>query len=244
MGSASPLKTITLGHQNCKVIGRLFRLWDAINMKSKFPDPLISIDGVLLDEDVKGYVYMFTDVAAIDIKNKSHIYHHQSYMLQFKHSTKVHQLETRGSDIPKFSFNFCPFDKLPEKATFAKPLQGNTFIAFLLLMITVCEQTQEIRLWGKHGETFDEEAVLKKSQEGIVVAIFAGLAAGSFLGTTQVSSTSTTKVYIDLDIPEVKTYQTSYQWESPPLQQQLPQVIRLSPVQAAGKLYTLEQISN
>ncbi|WVZ93004.1 hypothetical protein U9M48_039027 [Paspalum notatum var. saurae] len=96
MVSASPLKSITLGQQSCKVIGRLLRLWDAINMKSRFPDPLISIDGVLLDEDgtvvqisvpkkfqkqfrpllAKGNVYMFTDVAAIDIKNKSHIYHH------------------------------------------------------------------------------------------------------------------------------------------------------------------------
>lgn len=44
-------------------------------------------------------------------------------MLQFKHITKVHRLETRGTNIPKFSFNFCPFDNLPEKDTFAKPLQ-------------------------------------------------------------------------------------------------------------------------
>ncbi|KAJ1258816.1 hypothetical protein BS78_10G103800 [Paspalum vaginatum] len=91
---------------------------------------------------------------------------------------------------------------------------------------------------------------------------------------TQVSSTSATKIYIDLDIPEAKRYQirsiiilqapismptqfnpykyvptifssmlSSYQWESPPLQQKLPQVIRLALVQAAGKLYTLEKIS-
>ncbi|KAJ1258817.1 hypothetical protein BS78_10G103900 [Paspalum vaginatum] len=134
-------------------------------MKSKFPNPLISIDGVLSDKDgsmvqvsvpkkfhpilPEGYVYMFTDIAAVDVQNKSHIYHHQNYMLQFKQSTKVHQLETRGADIPKFSFNFCPFDKLPENDTFAKPLHVNK---------------HEIRLWGQHGETFDEGAVLKKSE--------------------------------------------------------------------------------
>jgi hypothetical protein len=36
----------------------------------------------------------------------------------------------------------------------------------------------------------------------------------------------------------------SYKWASPPLQQQLPQVVPLSPIQAAGKLYTLQEISS
>ncbi|XP_024312826.1 uncharacterized protein LOC106865880 isoform X2 [Brachypodium distachyon] len=51
MDSTTTLKSITLGQQSCKVFGRLLRIWDAVNMKSKFPDPLISIDGVILDED-------------------------------------------------------------------------------------------------------------------------------------------------------------------------------------------------
>ncbi|VAI01092.1 unnamed protein product [Triticum turgidum subsp. durum] len=120
-------------------------------------------------------------------------------MLQFKHITKVHRLETRGTNIPKFSFNFCPFDNLPEKDTFVKPLQDiigvishvgpfdyasqtSTNKLRKIKIRNLDEQTQEIRLWGHHGETFDEEVVLEKSQEGIVVGIFAGLATGSFLG--------------------------------------------------------------
>lgn len=77
----------------------------------------------------EGYVYIFTDVAAVDVKNKTHIYHHQNYMLLFKHNTKVHRLESRGANIPKFSFSFCPFDKLEEKENNAKPLQGNNYIS-------------------------------------------------------------------------------------------------------------------
>jgi replication factor A1 len=80
----------------------------------------------------EGHVYMFTDVAAVDIKNKTYIYHHQNYMLQFKHSTKVHRLETRGANIPNFSFKFCPFDKLPEMDIMARPLQGNICFPFFL----------------------------------------------------------------------------------------------------------------
>jgi replication factor A1 len=73
----------------------------------------------------EGHVYMLTDVAAVDKKNKTYVYHHQSYMLQFKQSTKVHRLETRGVNIPKFSFKFCPYDKLAEMDIMARPLQGS-----------------------------------------------------------------------------------------------------------------------
>ena len=60
MESTTALKTITLGQQSCKVFGRLLRLWDAINMKSKFADPLISIDGILLDEYVSpSLIFLF-----------------------------------------------------------------------------------------------------------------------------------------------------------------------------------------
>jgi hypothetical protein len=55
MDSTAALETITLGQHNCKVFGHLLRLWDAVNVKSKFADPLISIDGVLLDEHVRTY---------------------------------------------------------------------------------------------------------------------------------------------------------------------------------------------
>lgn len=122
-------------------------------------------------------------------------------MLQFKHSTKVHRLESRGTDIPKFSFKFCPFDKLPEMNTLAKPLQDVLGVIShvgpfdyasptssnklrIIKIRNLDEQTQEIRLWGHHGETFDEQTVFRKAQEGIVVGIFAGVTASDFLGTS------------------------------------------------------------
>lgn len=80
-----------------------------------------------------GCVYMFVDVNTADIKNKKYIYHHQKYMLQFKSSTKVHHLESRGSSIPNYGFEFCPFDQIPSKSRISKPLIGNTCIFYLLL---------------------------------------------------------------------------------------------------------------
>uniref|UniRef100_A0A0E0ATA0 Replication protein A OB domain-containing protein n=1 Tax=Oryza glumipatula TaxID=40148 RepID=A0A0E0ATA0_9ORYZ len=105
------------------------------------------------------------------------------------------------------------------------------------------EQTQEVLLWGQYGESFNEAVTLEKSKEGIVVIIFAGLTAGNFAGKTEASSSSATQIHIDLDIPQVEQFRSSYKLGSPSLQQQLPKIVRLSPVQAAGKIYNLEEIS-
>jgi hypothetical protein len=56
--------------------------------------------------------------------------------------------------------------------------------------LTVCcfiiffyrEKTQEIQLWGEHGENFDEKTVIEKLKQGIVVAVFSGFTSGSFKG--------------------------------------------------------------
>ncbi|KAJ1261498.1 hypothetical protein BS78_09G034100 [Paspalum vaginatum] len=104
------------------------------------------------------------------------------------------------------------------------------------------EQTQEVLLWGKHGESFDEKSVFEKSEQGIIVAIFAGVTAGSFSGKTQASSTSATQVFIDLDNPEVTKFRNSYQWETPNLQHQLPQMVQVPPSKAAGKIYKISEI--
>jgi replication factor A1 len=96
------------------------------------------------------------------------------------------------------------------------------------------EQTQQIVLWEEHGEKFDEQEIIKKSQQGVVVAIFAGLTTGKYLGKSnnfsevfifhlttaaniisttcagkyEASSSSATKVYIDMELPEVIQYRT------------------------------------
>jgi hypothetical protein len=50
---------ISLEDNNCKLLARLTRLWDSKNMKSKYGDSLISMDGVIVDEDVSLlYIYV------------------------------------------------------------------------------------------------------------------------------------------------------------------------------------------
>uniref|UniRef100_A0ACD6A971 Uncharacterized protein n=1 Tax=Avena sativa TaxID=4498 RepID=A0ACD6A971_AVESA len=106
------------------------------------------------------------------------------------------------------------------------------------------EQTQELVLWGQHGESFDENTVLQKSKEGIVVVIFAGMTATlqKLTGMIQGSSSSATQVYLNLDIPEAQKYNSSYKWKYPTLHKHLPQVRQVSPLEAVGKVYTIGQI--
>ena len=79
----------------------------------------------------KGSVYIISDIAVVDIRSKSYVYHHQKYMLQFKHDTKVHPLHSRGENIPALSFDFCQFDQLTAKAVDSKPLLGNIMSFFI-----------------------------------------------------------------------------------------------------------------
>jgi hypothetical protein len=52
MGSNKKLGDIVLGNEDCKIVGRLTRLWDSKNMRSRTVDSLISVDGLIIDKDV------------------------------------------------------------------------------------------------------------------------------------------------------------------------------------------------
>jgi hypothetical protein len=43
-------------------------------------------------------------------------------------------------------------------------------------------QTQEIQLWGDHGENFDEAGAIEKSKQGFVITVFSDFTLGSFKG--------------------------------------------------------------
>ncbi|KAG2570612.1 hypothetical protein PVAP13_7KG035209 [Panicum virgatum] len=115
-------------------------------------------------------------------------------MLQFQPKSKVHRLDSRGDKIPHYAFKFCPFDQLSSKDITSKPLLGvishigpydfaSATSSTKLRKVKIRgqeEQTQEIQLWGEHGETFNEAEFLEKSKQGIIVAIFARLTARSF----------------------------------------------------------------
>ncbi|XP_039813984.1 uncharacterized protein LOC120676721 isoform X3 [Panicum virgatum] len=181
-------------------------------------------------------------------------------MLQFQHTSMVNRLQTRGGTIPRFAFNLCPFDQLPSKNIRSKPLIDLIGVISdvgpydfasptsnkKLRKIQICdleEQTQQLLLCSEHGESFDGDNIIQQSKNGIVVAIFAGLTVGNFSGQIEASSSSATQVFIDSDLQEIVKFRESYQWEPPALQRHLPQILQKSPIEAAGQIYKIEQLT-
>jgi hypothetical protein len=74
----------------------------------------------------EGFICLFTNLNAIDIKQRTYTCHHQDYMLQFQETSRVQHLNSRGDNILKFAFNFCPFQMMPPKDIPLKPLIGTT----------------------------------------------------------------------------------------------------------------------
>jgi hypothetical protein len=47
-----------------------------------------------------GKICLFTNMNAVDIKQRTHTFHYQSYMLQFQPTSKVQCLGSTGENIP------------------------------------------------------------------------------------------------------------------------------------------------
>jgi hypothetical protein len=79
----------------------------------------------------EGFICLFTNLTAIDIKHRSYTYHHQKYMLQFQESSKVQGLNSQGEKIPQISFGFYPFNMMPSKDVPLKLFIGTISVIFL-----------------------------------------------------------------------------------------------------------------
>jgi hypothetical protein len=71
------------------------------------------------------YVYLFTNLNVVDIKQRAYTFHYQSYMLQFQPTSRVQRVQSTGGNIPQYTFKFCPLAMLPSKNVPAKPIIGN-----------------------------------------------------------------------------------------------------------------------
>jgi hypothetical protein len=52
METTKKIGGISLGQEDYKIMARLARLWDSKNMRSRSADSLISVDRLIIDEDI------------------------------------------------------------------------------------------------------------------------------------------------------------------------------------------------
>jgi hypothetical protein len=86
METTTDLKSITVGQQNYKVFACLIRLWDTINMHPRYGGGLISIDGILLNENVSTFYYFLSQLINSHVLNINVIIIH----VLFNASNNVH----------------------------------------------------------------------------------------------------------------------------------------------------------
>ncbi|KAG2534858.1 hypothetical protein PVAP13_9NG307992 [Panicum virgatum] len=100
-------------------------------------------------------------------------------------------------------------------------------------------QIHGVRVEGGHNVLIKTKSSHKLI---LLLDVAATLAFLTNSGVTQTSSNSATQILVDLDIPQIAEFRTSYKWEAPSLQQYAPQVLQLSPIQGVGQIYTLDKI--
>jgi hypothetical protein len=56
METTKKIGGISLGQEDYKIMARLARLWDSKNMRSRSADSLISVDRLIIDEDISVFL--------------------------------------------------------------------------------------------------------------------------------------------------------------------------------------------
>ncbi|XP_038685651.1 replication protein A 70 kDa DNA-binding subunit B-like [Tripterygium wilfordii] len=83
-----------------------------------------------------------------------------------------------------------------------------------LLINTISNKTIPVTLWGKIADEFEEDNVLKIPKKDRIIIVLLGMTVKSFRGETTLSSTSATKIYLNLDIPEVHKFHSNMSYPS------------------------------
>ncbi|XP_075670329.1 replication protein A 70 kDa DNA-binding subunit C-like [Castanea sativa] len=188
------------GDWNIRV--RVTRMWEVLNIKTN--NELISVDLVLLEDNLihasirKSFVNHFRDIQEGKIyrikyfgvvKNKDayRIVNHK-YMIRFYATTSVKLLESNDELIAKQKVELAPFDEL-------KYLADKNMYNF--------NRREKIRItfWEKFAKANNEDICFDNSVWPIIVITSTTIK--TYMRKLSLSSTNSSKLYVNLDIPEV-----------------------------------------
>ncbi|GAU30598.1 hypothetical protein TSUD_392890 [Trifolium subterraneum] len=217
---------------------RITRLWDTWNVSKR--KGMISIDMVLMDEKhnyIHGTIpsrsaHLFKDVLqegkvyeidtfAISKNKKTYIIvENNTSMLQFSVSTKFTPQEYDDGKIPRYVFEFVPFEELHKRfgndahadvigvivdiapVEERKTVYGKTDIMSLYIR-NESGDIFKVTLWDDYVSKFDKK--FKKYKHTTLepnVAIFTSILVKQYQGEFLVNSSRSTTIYINIDIPE------------------------------------------
>ncbi|CAN6348260.1 unnamed protein product [Urochloa humidicola] len=153
-----------------------------------------------------------------------------TYTIFFTSWTIVEEIPAEASaNLPLYIFNFVDFDDIDH--TRARQGQGLVDIIGQLTMVhqvvrssslngpsvrrevelrDLSDRILSVTLWGEHATSFEDEVLIETiGNDEPVVIIFVGMQVKLYQGAPNCRSSSATKWYINIDIPEVNAFRAS-----------------------------------
>ncbi|KAL6627465.1 hypothetical protein ACP70R_031191 [Stipagrostis hirtigluma subsp. patula] len=179
---------------------------------------------------VEGKVYALSGFT-VRARLKNYMACRNGLMIFIEEQTVVDEIEEdTDSSIPFHSFEFIDFDDVPcrngDNSLFTDVIgqivsvedMGQTWkwntwrnITFRNLRLRDLSGSElDVVLFGDLGLNFDSEKVFRQGRQAPVIAVFAGMLVQRYAGKGFiVRSSSASKYYLDLDIPQVKEFRAS-----------------------------------
>ncbi|CAO2174575.1 unnamed protein product [Urochloa humidicola] len=179
---------------------------------------------------VEGKIYALSDFTVVPREHKYMACSNRLMIYMNKQSVVDEIDDNICSLIPGHSFEFVDFDDVPsrngDKSLFTDVIGQIVSVEYMgetwkwkswrnisFRNIRLCDlrgRELNVVLFGDLGRNFDAEQVSKQSQIVPVVAVFAGMLVQRYPGKGfTVRSTTASKYYLDLDIPEVQEFRAS-----------------------------------
>ncbi|KAI3831212.1 hypothetical protein MKX03_033998 [Papaver bracteatum] len=151
---------------------------------------------------------------------------HNEYRTYFNRNTDIRPLEASSASIPRHKFHFTELENLADDST-------NTYLTDVVGVLTSHTNLQQIKvtLWGDSTSELTRNLEANELNLRPVVSTVTGVYVKQYLGKASLSSTNATKIYFDLDIPEVLHIIERYSHRTPPREITIP--VRVGYNQAA-----------
>ncbi|RZC63126.1 hypothetical protein C5167_024892 [Papaver somniferum] len=158
----------------------------------------------------------------------------------FNWNTDITPLETTSASIPRHKFNFTEIENLAAATTNTyltdvvgvltshtnlqqiKRSSGNTCFMRELTLENLSGMKLKVTLWGDSTSELTRNLEAHEINPQPVVAVVDGVYVKQYLGKASLSSTNATKIYFDLDIPEVLHIRERSSHRTPPLEITIP----------------------
>ncbi|GJZ27765.1 replication protein A 70 kDa DNA-binding subunit C-like protein [Tanacetum coccineum] len=143
----------------------------------------------------EGGIFLIKNFVVLPNKDEFRVFRHDMFMLEFDGSTTIRKVSANSVGFVRYTFQLVDFDDIE--------LTNNKYMIGAFLMIAIlCAKGQSLRvtLWGGVGDSLIEK---KTVHVGICAIVLTSMTAKTYNNKLYLSSTSSTIIYDNDDIPSL-----------------------------------------